>query len=143
MSLAAIQAAGCGPTAFSLNSGQPVASVRQTDLGVFAQDDWRVRPNLTVSAGLRYETQTNIGDHLDLVPRVAISWAPAAKAGKPGKTVFRVGWGRFYDRFSANNTLQTLRFNGIAQQDYTISSTSGGAAALQALAYYPNLSPVR
>jgi hypothetical protein len=142
MSLGAIQGLGCGPTAFSLNSGQPVAGVNQTDLGAFAQDDWRARPNLTISAGLRYETQTNIGDHRDLAPRIAISWAPKAKAGKPSKTVFRLGWGRFYDRFSANNTLQTLRFNGIAQQDYTISSTSGGATALQALAYYPNLPPV-
>ena len=80
LNMGAVQSLGCGPTAFSLNSGIPLASVQQTDLGVYAQDDWRLRPNLTVSAGLRLETQTNINDHFDLAPRAALSWAPPAKA---------------------------------------------------------------
>ena len=33
-------------------------------------------PNLTLSYGLRYEAQTNIGDHLDFAPRIGLAWAP-------------------------------------------------------------------
>ena len=45
---------GGGPSQFTLSGGIPSAFVRQTDVGVFALDDWRVKPNLTLSYGLRY-----------------------------------------------------------------------------------------
>ncbi len=139
VSMASIIAQGCGPTQFTLNSGIPFSSISQTDLGFFVQDDWRVRPNLTVSGGLRYETQTNIKDHSDFAPRLAISWAPGAKAGKPGKTVVRIGSGLFYDRFEDSSTLQTLRYNGVSQLNYNITSTQSPAAAALAFAAYPNV----
>ncbi|HEX6280582.1 MAG TPA: TonB-dependent receptor, partial [Pyrinomonadaceae bacterium] len=69
---------GAAPTQFSIAGGDPVASVRQTDLGVFVQDDWRVNPKLTISFGLRYETQTNISSHGDFAPRFAVAYAPGA-----------------------------------------------------------------
>jgi hypothetical protein len=135
-SMVAIQAAGCGPSQFTLNSGVPVASVSQFDMGLFAQDDFRLRPNLTLSGGVRYETQTNVADHFDMAPRGAISWAPTSK-GKAGKTVFRLGWGMFFDRFSAQNTLQTERYDGVSQQNYNITTSTSQAG----LAFFPNLPP--
>jgi hypothetical protein len=106
------------------------------------QDDWRIRPNLTVSSGLRYETQNNIHDHADFAPRVAIAWAPGAKAGKAGKTVIRTGAGMFYDRFDESSTLQTLRYNGVSQLNYNINSTQNPATAALAFAAYPNVPSV-
>ncbi len=135
--MASIIAQGCGPNQFTLNSGTPFASVSQFDLGAFAQDDWRLRPNLTLSAGLRYETQNNISDHKDFAPRVAVAWAPGAKAGKPGKTVIRTGVGIFYDRFEDSSTLQTLRYNGVSQLNYNINTTQNPANAALAFAAYP------
>ena len=41
-----------------------------TDVGVFALDDWRFKPNLTLSYGLRYEAQTNISDFGNISPRL-------------------------------------------------------------------------
>ena len=42
----------------------------------FVQDDCRYKPNLTLSFGLRFESQNWINDHADWGPRVAVAWAP-------------------------------------------------------------------
>lgn len=112
---------GAGPTQFSIAGGNPNAEVRRTDLGLFAQDDWRIRPNLTVSFGVRYETQTNIRDHADVAPRFSFAFSPKGDGKSKPKTVFRGGFGVFYDRFSEGLTLQTLRFNGINQQQFVVT----------------------
>ena len=41
---------GGGVTQFSIAGGNPEASVRQMDAGLFIQDEWRIRPNLTFTA---------------------------------------------------------------------------------------------
>jgi Carboxypeptidase regulatory-like domain len=111
---AQIRAAGGGATSFRLNSGNPFADVSQTDYGVFIQDDWRIKPNLTFSFGLRYETQTNAHSKYDFAPRLAVAWSPgAANSARPPKMVIRFGTGFFYNRFNENNTLQVNRFNGV------------------------------
>ncbi len=137
--IGALLAEGCGPSQFSLSSGIPTAEVRQFDLGVFVQDDWRIAPNFTLNSGLRYETQNNIHDHLDLAPRVGLAWAPGAKGKTASKTVVRAGYGLFFDRFAAGNVLNALRFNGTTQTNYVITAGSQNAAA--ALSYYPGLPP--
>jgi carboxypeptidase family protein len=109
-----IRAAGGGAATFSINSGNPFADVSQTDYGVFLQDDWRVRPNITLSYGLRYETQTNAHSKYDFGPRLAVAWSPgAANSARPPKMVIRVGTGFFYNRFNENSTLTANRFNGV------------------------------
>src|SRR5436190_8050059 len=111
---AEIRAAGGGAAAFSINAGNPFADVSQTDFGFFVQDDWRVRPNITLSYGLRYETQTNAHSKYDFAPRVAVAWSPgAANSAKPPKMVIRLGTGIFYNRFSEGATLTANRYNGV------------------------------
>jgi hypothetical protein len=117
-----IRARGGGASQFNISSGNPKASVSQVDFGIYAQDDWRVRPNLTFSYGLRYERQTNINSTLNFAPRVAVAWSPgAADSAKPPKMVIRAGGGVFYNRFGENNTLQANRFNGVNQQQFFVS----------------------
>jgi Carboxypeptidase regulatory-like domain/TonB dependent receptor len=125
-SIQQVLAAGCGPNQFSISSGIPVQNVGQFDLGAFVQDDWRIKPNFTLNAGIRYETQNNIRDHMDWAPRVAIAWAPGAKGKSASKTVIRAGYGIFFDRFSEGNVLQALRLNGVEQTNYTINTTNPG-----------------
>jgi len=109
-----IRAAGGGASSFSISSGNPFADVTQTDYGVFLQDDWRYRPNITLSYGLRYELQTNTASKFDFAPRVAVAWSPGAgKSARPPKTVIRVGTGFFYNRLGEGQTLTARRFNGV------------------------------
>ena len=117
---AQMQPLGGGATLFTLNTGNALADVDQTDIGAFVQDDWRMRPNLTVSLGLRYETQTNIHDWSDFAPRIGVAWAPGARGGRQPKTVIRGGSGFFYTRFDNSYALDTQRFNGILEQSYSI-----------------------
>lgn len=121
--ISTIIAQGCGPTQFTLSAGNPLLKVRQEDFGFFAQDDWRARPNLTVSYGLRYETQTNIRDHNDWAPRLAIAWAPGAKKNAPSKTVIRAGYGWFYSRVPIGDAQSALRNNGYNQQSYQLTAS--------------------
>lgn len=119
---AQIRALGGGATQFSITTGQPELKLSQFDFGVFVGDDWRVRPNLTVSLGLRYEWQTNIHDWRDFAPRAAIAWAPWATSNslRP-KTVLRAGFGMFYDRFALANILTARRFNGVIEHQYVVT----------------------
>ena len=71
-----------------------VSTQRNTYLGVFAQDEWRLRPNLTLSFGLRWENESIIRDLNNFAPRIAAAYDPF----KSGKTVIRLGAGVFYNR---------------------------------------------
>ncbi|MDQ3043354.1 MAG: TonB-dependent receptor, partial [Acidobacteriota bacterium] len=62
--------------------------------GAFFQDEWRVRPNVTFSYGVRYERESIIDDNNNFGPRVSVAWNPF----KGDKTVIRVGSGIFYNR---------------------------------------------
>ena len=113
---------GGGASQFNIATGNPEASVSQIDVGVYAQDDWRVRPNLTFSYGLRYENQSNISSNFNLAPRLAVAWSPgAANSTKPPQMVIRAGGGIFYNRFGEGQTLQANRFNGVNQQQFFVS----------------------
>ena len=124
LSDAQIRLLGGGAYQFSIGGGTPTTAVRQFDLGLFVNDDWRARPNLTFSYGLRYEAQTNYGDRTDFSPRVGLAWGLDAKGGKAAKTVLRAGFGVFYDRLSDSLLQQALRFNGVTQQSYVVFNPS-------------------
>src|SRR5687768_479864 len=123
---AQIREAGGGAATFSMNAGNPFAKVSQTDLGVFLQDDWRVRPNITFSYGLRYEVQTNTASRYDFAPRVAVAWSPgAANSARPPKMVIRLGTGFFYNRFSEGSTLTVNRNNGVNLRQVFVVEEAG------------------
>jgi hypothetical protein len=117
-----IRAMGGGASQFSISSGNPEASVSQIDTGLYVQDDWRVRPNLTLGFGLRYENQTNIHSPTNFAPRVFMAWSPgAADSARPPSMVIRLGAGVFYNRFGEGNTLNANRFNGTIQQQFFVT----------------------
>ncbi|MBS1792621.1 MAG: carboxypeptidase regulatory-like domain-containing protein [Acidobacteria bacterium] len=110
------------PNQFSITTGNPLADVSQYDYGVFITDDWKARQDLTLSFGLRYENQNNLKDGLNFAPRFGFAWSPGAGGARQPKTVFRGGFGIFYDRFGENNTLRARRNDGISQLQYIVTS---------------------
>ncbi len=110
----------------------PLARALLFDGALFYQDDWRTKPNLTLSYGLRFETQNRIHDHADFGPRFSLAWAPGHVGKTPPKTVVRAGYGWFYDRFTVPNSfssstgtpyiMQAIHQNGINQQSYVINN---------------------
>jgi carboxypeptidase family protein len=117
-----IIAQGGGASQFSVTAGTGQAEVTYFDAGVYVQDDWRLRQNVTLSAGLRFESQNNIGDHADFAPRVAVAWGIGGNAKNPPKMVLRAGYGLFYDRFSYGDVLTQERLNGLVQQQFVVTN---------------------
>ncbi|MGA7188615.1 MAG: TonB-dependent receptor, partial [Candidatus Acidiferrales bacterium] len=67
--------------------------------GFYAQDQWRLKPSLTLNYGLRYDFETGLskqinGHYNGVQPRVGLAWSP------DGKTVVRAGFGLFDDRYN-------------------------------------------
>src|SRR5580698_5135979 len=121
---AQIRLLGGGATQFQLGAGIPTLNVRQFDVGLYFNDDWRLRPNLTLSLGVRYENQSNIGDNKDFAPRLAFAWGMDAHGNTPAKTVLRGGFGTFYSRIPLASTLNAELYNGVTQQSYFITNPS-------------------
>ncbi|MGE5234798.1 MAG: TonB-dependent receptor [Acidobacteriota bacterium] len=112
------------PLAYSYGVGSSDVTTSTNLWAGFVQDDWHVKPNLTLSLGLRYDLDTNGNDpdfHHPLVPngrsrdtnnyqpRVGFSWDLRGD----GKAVMRGGWGRFTGRFLLIPALTELQQNGV------------------------------
>lgn len=92
-----------------------------TDVGLYAESDWKARPNLTISYGLRFEAQNYLADHSNVAPRLSFAYGVPNGKGTP-KTVIRGGFGMFYDRFGAGSVGNLVRLNGINTTSYTLSA---------------------
>ena len=109
------------PTQFSVIAGEPLAEISQVDFGGFVQDDWKLRPNLTLGGGIRYERQTNLNSAFNFAPRLYLAWSPDGGGGRTAKTVIRVGAGIFYDRINENIALTNERLGGAGlQQQFVV-----------------------
>jgi len=135
-------------TSFQQAFGRRDVDAKFQDLAVFAQDSYRVRPNLTVYYGLRYEytftptppiknadyPQTGrIPDYgKNFGPRAGFSWAVNG-----GNTVIRSGYGIYYGRFPGSSYNSLFTTNNLYQQSLTLQTSVPAQAA--AAPVFPNL----
>ncbi len=123
-----IRELGGGASQFTITRGDREARVNQYSVNGFIQDDWRVRPNLSLGLGLRFEAQSNINKNITLAPRISFAWSRMQKPNGQGNQsgtqvnfILRGGVGFFYEGFSENFTLRTNRLNGINQRQYIVA----------------------
>lgn len=116
---------GCVPTNLTYTTGPEAFQGNVYDNALFFQDDWKYSKNLTLSGGIRWETQNHTADHSDWGPRVAFAYAlDGHKKGKVSKTVLRGGFGFFYDRFKVANLMSLEMLNGTAKSQTQTSITN-------------------
>jgi hypothetical protein len=108
------------PLSFTQRLGNPNIDYSNVQAGLYAQDDWRLKKSLVLSAGVRYEAQTHVGDYANLQPRAGLTWAPF----KSGHTTLRGSWGIFNDWFSAGLYGQTVQIDGFHQQEVNLFEPS-------------------
>jgi len=109
------------PQRLSFTQGSPNAEVTYYDFEPYVQDDWRIRPNITLSAGLRFETQNAIRDHGDFAPRLGFAWGVRGRSNPP-IVVLLGGYGIFYNRFGSGQILEADRFNGEIQKQFFVNN---------------------
>jgi len=118
-----------GASLFAITTGNSAVQNNYFDIGLFAQDEWRLRPNITVNYGVRYERQNQIDDKGGLAPRLGLAWGLGKnKQGTP-KAVVRAGFGIFYDRLQQKYLEQAQLLNGITQQSFVVANPD----------FFPNL----
>lgn len=106
--------------------GAPSQFQSNPNIGFFGQDEWRVRPDLTVNAGLRYDLQFLPSpiqtDKNNLAPRLGIAYAPGDR-----KTVIRASFGIYYDRIPLRATSNALQRDGTKYVVVQLAPTQAGA----------------
>jgi hypothetical protein len=96
------------PFSFTQQQGNGYLVIWQREMGLFVQDDFKLRPNLSVALGLRCDWQNYLADHNNFAPRLSVAYSP----DKARKTVLRAGAGIFYDRTGPGAIADTVRFDG-------------------------------
>jgi hypothetical protein len=128
-------------TQLTFTQGTPTAQVTYYDVEPYIQDDWRVKPNLTLSSGLRFESQNAIPDHGDWAPRFGFAWGVGGRNAAP-KVVIRGGYGIFYDRFQTTQLLKTELLDGVTQQQFIIDNPTCFPGEDKPLASFSNCGPL-
>jgi hypothetical protein len=108
------------PRSYTRRVGDPTIRYVNVQGAFYVQDDIRVRQNLTLSPGVRYEVQTHVRDYNNVGPRVGVTWAPTRSGG----LTLRASSGVFYEWLVPNVYEQTLRVDGFRQREITVANPS-------------------
>ncbi|HXD29539.1 MAG TPA: carboxypeptidase regulatory-like domain-containing protein [Pyrinomonadaceae bacterium] len=108
------------------------------NIGLFMQDEWRPRQDLTINAGLRYDVQflpdLITTDANNFAPRLGIAYAPGDR-----RTVVRASFGIYFDRIPLRATSNALQRDGSKYKVAVLSFGQAGAPVFpNVLAAFPS-----
>jgi hypothetical protein len=112
---------------YTRRAGSTLVNFNQFQGAWYIQDDYTPSKKLSLSFGLRHEMQSHLDDNWNFAPRVGFTWTP-------GKYTLRGGYGLFNDWYESTVYEQTLRVNGVTQQEIVVQNPiypdpTGGALA--------------
>ena len=108
------------PLFFRINRGDPNAAFSVYEANGYVQDEIRVRSQLTLTFGVRYDWQSTTSDRNNVAPRLAFAFAPENHK----KTIFRGGAGIFSDQLGRSAIEQSQLRDGIRLHEVVISGPS-------------------
>lgn len=108
------------PFVYRINRGLPQVLFSQNEVAGFIQDDWKLRRNLNVVFGARYQWQQNLEDRNNIAPRLSVAYQP----GGDQKTVIRAGIGMFYERVAEEVTQRARLYDGARIRETVIANPS-------------------
>jgi hypothetical protein len=142
-------------TSFVEGFGPPSFGVNTFDYGIFAQDNWKFSPRLTLELGVRYDqemlptepaayvnplapqTANHPTDKNNLGPRIGFAWDPYGT----GKTILRGGFGMYYGRIPNAVILNAQLNTATTQAQYTTSFKPAATSSVPAGPRFPNIFP--
>jgi hypothetical protein len=106
--------------------GTPDQFQSNPNIGFFVQDEWRLRSNFTINAGLRYDAQFLPApiqtDANNFAPRIGFAFSPGDR-----KTVIRASYGIYFDRIPLRATSNALQRDGSKYIVVQLSPVQPGA----------------
>lgn len=124
---------------FTQTFGNSVVTQTNPNVGMYAQDEWKLHPRFTLNLGLRYDLQFMKGVNTDannVSPRAGFSWTPFASQ----RTIVRGGFGLYYDRVPlralANALLSSGNTTVLTESTQASASLSPGQTGAPA---FPNI----
>ncbi len=107
------------PSSYLVQAGQGRVVFLEKIFAGFFEDSIRVRPNFSLSLGMRYYWQNFFHDvPTNFAPRISFAYAPSTNS----KAVIRGGAGMFYDRSGARPIADLLHFNGVNLLRYIVAN---------------------